>query len=93
VPSDQTSRARDHSATTTSAADTDQSADRPVALNDGYALPRIGLGTFGFTGPDGVEVITAALRGGYRLIDTVSDHEIPQVGGVRDHVIPHPAIT
>ncbi len=24
---------------------------------------------------------------------TVGDHEIPQVGGVRDHVIPHPAIT
>ena len=23
----------------------------------------------------------------------VGDHEIPQVGGVRDHVIPHPAIT
>ena len=23
----------------------------------------------------------------------VGDHEIPQVGGVGDHVIPHPAIT
>jgi len=23
----------------------------------------------------------------------VDDHEIPQVGGIRDHVIPHPAIT
>jgi hypothetical protein len=27
------------------------------------------------------------------LRSTVGDHEIPQVGGVRDQVIPHPAIT
>jgi hypothetical protein len=25
--------------------------------------------------------------------DSVGDHEIPQVGGVGDHVIPHPAVT
>jgi hypothetical protein len=27
------------------------------------------------------------------LAPRVGDHEIPQVGGVCDHVIPHPAIT
>jgi hypothetical protein len=28
-----------------------------------------------------------------KRVECVGDHEIPQVGGVRDHVIPHPAIT
>jgi Insertion element 4 transposase N-terminal len=31
-------------------------------------------------------------RRGQQLL-AVDDHEIPQVGGVRDQVIPHPAIT
>jgi hypothetical protein len=50
------------------------------------------------------EVIAALLTHDHHLIRTgqilladkgfaVGDHEIPQVGGVRDHVIPHPAIT
>ena len=42
----------------------------PFQLNDGHLLPAIGLGTFGMTGEDGILVLVAGLRNGYRLLDT-----------------------
>ena len=41
-----------------------------TALNDGNALPSIGLGTFGLRGPSGIEAMVAAIGNGYRLLDT-----------------------
>lgn len=42
----------------------------PFLLNDGHHLPAVGLGTFGLTGADGIAALVAALRSGYRLLDT-----------------------
>ncbi len=50
-------------------------ADEPVGLNDGTTIPCIGLGTFGFQGERGVEVIGRALDTGYRLIDTAVGYD------------------
>ena len=50
-------------------------AGRPVALNDGTIIPSIGLGTFGFKGERGVEIIGRALASGYRLIDTAVGYD------------------
>ena len=50
-------------------------AGQPVQLNDGTTLPAIGLGTFGFQGARGVEVISQALRSGYRLLDTAVGYD------------------
>jgi hypothetical protein len=60
-----------------------------VAVQAGYeALRTQALAT---AATPGTLVARPARRGLPGLI--VGDHEIPQVGGVRDHVIPHPAIT
>lgn len=43
-----------------------------VTLRNGLDLPLVGLGTSGLMGPPGVTAVTAALRRGYRLIDTAT---------------------
>jgi 2,5-diketo-D-gluconate reductase A len=48
--------------------------DAPLALNDGTTIPRIGLGTFSMTGPEGVEDLVDGLRAGYRLLDTAVNY-------------------
>ncbi len=42
----------------------------PVALNSGFDMPRIGLGTWKLTGIVAEECVYHALKVGYRLIDT-----------------------
>lgn len=44
-------------------------------LNDGRAIPEIGLGTYAMTGPDGVASIAAGMESGYRLLDTAVNYE------------------
>ena len=39
-----------------------------------YGMPLLGLGTFGRTGPEGVEAILAALEIGYRHLDTAQTY-------------------
>lgn len=52
-----------------------------VTLNDGTALPVIGLGTVQSEGEDMAATVTAALDSGYRLIDTALRYETePGVG-------------
>ncbi len=54
--------------------------------HDGFSLPAIGLGTYRLNGIAGAEAVAAALRGGYRLIDSAFNYENEgAVGrGVRD---------
>lgn len=47
----------------------------PFRLNDGYQIPAIGLGTFGFKGDRGVEIVSRALASGYRLLDTAVGYD------------------
>lgn len=44
-------------------------------LNDGTTLPLVGLGTYSLTGFAGAEAMTAALREGYRLLDSAVNYE------------------
>ena len=46
-----------------------------VTLNDGTAFPALGFGTYKLTGGDGVVAIEAAIRNGYRLLDTAVNYE------------------
>ncbi len=54
--------------------------------HDGFTLPAIGLGTYRLNGVAGAEAVSAALRGGYRLVDSAFNYENEgAVGrGVRD---------
>lgn len=45
-----------------------------IALADGTRIPLIGFGTSSLKGTDAVESIAAALRSGYRLIDTAAQY-------------------
>ena len=45
-------------------------AGDPLLLNDGATVPALGLGTFGFKGERGVDIVSGALAIGYRLLDT-----------------------
>ena len=47
----------------------------PPRLNDGTFIPALGLGTFGFRGDRGVEIVSRALTLGYRLVDTAVGYE------------------
>ena len=51
-----------------------------VKLNDGAALPRLGLGTYGLRGEEGTASIVSAIESGYRLLDTAlnygNEHEV-----------------
>jgi 2,5-diketo-D-gluconate reductase A len=44
-------------------------------LNDGRSLPRVGLGTYGLRGEDGITAMVAALETGYRMLDTAVNYE------------------
>lgn len=44
-------------------------------LNDGHALPAIGLGTYALNGPAGVEALSSGLAQGYRLLDSAVNYE------------------
>lgn len=46
-----------------------------IPLNNGYTIPRIGLGTSGLTGTEAEELVFYALQQGYRLIDTASSYD------------------
>lgn len=43
-------------------------------LNDGNAIPVLGLGTYRLTGEEGIEAIVSAVGAGYRLIDTAVNY-------------------
>lgn len=44
-------------------------------LNDGHHIPAVGLGTYKLNGTAGVEALTSAISGGYRLIDSAFNYE------------------
>ncbi|MBK0418385.1 aldo/keto reductase [Leucobacter sp. CSA1] len=46
-----------------------------VTLNDGTELPELGLGTYKLLGEEGVASMAAAIRSGYRLLDTAVNYE------------------
>ncbi|PZF60521.1 aldo/keto reductase [Curtobacterium sp. MCBD17_013] len=45
-----------------------------VELNDGTAFPRLGLGTYGLNGDEGVAAVRAGIDAGYRLLDTALNY-------------------
>ncbi|PID98263.1 MAG: 2,5-diketo-D-gluconic acid reductase [Actinobacteria bacterium] len=45
------------------------------SLNDGAQIPAIGLGTYKLSGSTGVEAMVAAIRAGYRLLDSAVHYE------------------
>ena len=47
-----------------------------------YGMPLVGLGTFGRTGPEGVDAIRAALDIGYRHLDTAQTYDTERECGV-----------
>lgn len=44
-------------------------------LHDGFAIPKVGLGTYGLRGELGVRQIESAIQMGYRLIDSAYNYE------------------
>ncbi|MER2225922.1 MAG: aldo/keto reductase [Carnobacterium sp.] len=46
-----------------------------MALNNGYTIPGIGLGTSGMTGQEAEDAVFSAIMKGYRLIDTASQYD------------------
>lgn len=46
-----------------------------LTLNDGYQMPAIGLGTYQIRGGQGVNQILAAIRDGYRSLDTATNYD------------------
>ena len=69
-------------------------AGEPLQLNDGTRIPALGLGTFGFKGERGVEIIGRALASGYRLLDTAVGYETEvEVGrAIRESDVPREEI-
>lgn len=43
--------------------------------HNGFALPAIGLGTYGLNGDDGAAAVAGALDAGYRLVDSAFNYE------------------
>ncbi|HWV50279.1 MAG TPA: aldo/keto reductase [Microbacterium sp.] len=43
--------------------------------HNGFALPAIGLGTYGLRGADGAAAVSAGIDGGYRLVDSAFNYE------------------
>ncbi|MDL5351535.1 aldo/keto reductase [Microbacterium sp. zg-YB36] len=65
-----------------------------VTLNDGTDFPELGLGTYNLRGAEGVDAITAAITGGYRLLDSAVNYtneaevgEAVRRSGIRDELI------
>jgi diketogulonate reductase-like aldo/keto reductase len=50
-------------------------------LNDGFAMPAIGLGTWPLRGDDGHAAIVSALGNGYRLVDSAVNYHNEDVTG------------
>ena len=46
-----------------------------ITSRSGLSLPAIGLGTYSLDGDDGTESVTAAIRIGYRLLDSAVNYE------------------
>ncbi len=46
-----------------------------ITAHNGFALPAIGLGTYGLRGADGAAAVAAAIDGGYRLVDSAFNYE------------------
>lgn len=46
-----------------------------LTLNDGYQMPAVGLGTYQVRGGQGVNQILAAIRDGYRSLDTATNYD------------------
>jgi 2,5-diketo-D-gluconate reductase A len=46
-----------------------------TTLNDGHAIPKIGLGTYGLRGESGIVSMLAGIESGYRLLDTALNYE------------------
>lgn len=46
-----------------------------VTFNDGYLMPALGLGTFQVRGGQGVNQILAAIKDGYRSLDTATNYD------------------
>ncbi|KRO05251.1 aldo keto reductase [Levilactobacillus paucivorans] len=46
-----------------------------VTLNDGFEMPAIGLGTYQVRGGQGVNQILAAIKDGYRSLDTATNYD------------------
>jgi diketogulonate reductase-like aldo/keto reductase len=65
-----------------------------ITLNNGVAIPEIGLGTHALTGQQATETIATALKMGYRLIDTAYEYENErEIGkGIRQSGIPREQI-
>ena len=61
-----------------------------LTLNDGTAIPAVGLGTFGFTGDRGVGIVSGALVRGYRLLDTAVGYDTEREVGraIRESEVP-----
>ncbi|QWW20752.1 aldo/keto reductase [Schaalia sp. 19OD2882] len=66
-----------------------------LTLNDGLEMPRVGLGTYTLTGPNGVAAMVAGIRSGYRLLDSAVNYEnegalgraVREAGVNRDHLV------
>ena len=65
-----------------------------MRLNSGYDLPAVGLGTYALHGSTCTNAVVAAIKSGYRLIDTASfDGNEREVGeGVRKSGVPREEI-
>ncbi|MFD1715458.1 aldo/keto reductase [Amnibacterium flavum] len=65
-----------------------------LPMIDGTSIPTIGLGTYSLDGEDGAAAVAAALRTGYRLIDTALGYgnEDAVGAGIRESGIPRDEI-
>lgn len=46
-----------------------------ITLNDGHKLPNLGLGTYQLKGGSGLQQVLAAIKSGYRLIDSATNYD------------------
>ncbi|WP_432790405.1 aldo/keto reductase [Brevibacterium sp. K11IcPPYGO002] len=46
-----------------------------IDLNDGRAIPQLGLGIYAMKGEEGIDAIDAGIDNGYRLLDTAVNYE------------------
>lgn len=65
-----------------------------VVLNDGYNLPKVGLGTYQLRGGMGYQQIISAIKDGYRSIDSATNYDNEGIVGkaIRDSGVPRDQI-
>ena len=65
-----------------------------VVLNDGYKLPKVGLGTYQLRGGMGYQQIISAIKDGYRSIDSATNYDNEGIVGkaIRDSGVPRDQI-